>query len=103
MTGNGGMMATMTMELPAVETNLSRKAMLAMLQIKKWAAKKHDKRASQEVATNHGASTLAGAYRKNMLPSQSSALEDVQKACDEARTFHYQNTLPWGQDGSRIL
>jgi hypothetical protein len=98
-------MTSATMELtgPAVETNLSRKAMLAMLQIKKWSAKKHDKRASQEVATNHNASKLAGAYRKNLLPGQSNALEDVQKACDEARTFHYQNTLPWGQDGSRIL
>src|SRR5260221_10855690 len=87
----------------APETNLSRKAMLAMLQIKKWSASKHDKRASREVATNHNASMLAGRYRKHLLPSESNALDDVQKSADDARTFHYANTLPWGQDGSRIL
>lgn len=99
-------MATQAIEMtaPPVETNLSKKAMLAMLQIKKWSASKHDKRATQEVATNHNASSLAGRYRKNLLASKTkNALEDVSQACDEARTFHYQNTLPWGQDGSRIL
>lgn len=100
-------MATATMTAPAaapaVEPNLSRKAMLAMLQIKKWAASKHDKRASQEVATNHNASLEAGRYRKYLLPSQSNALAEVNKAADEARSFHYRMTLPWGQDGSRIL
>lgn len=99
-------MATMTFGAPAVqenETNLSKKAMLARLQVKKWSGSKYDRKVSAEVAANHNATAGAGRYRKNLLGKEKNPLKEVSAACDEARAVHYANTLPWGQDGSRIL
>jgi hypothetical protein len=86
-----------------VQTNLSRKAMLAVLNISRWSARKHDKKVSQEVSENHGANGNVGRYHKRLLPGDSKSLDRVRKSADAARDFHYQNTLPWGQDGSRVL
>lgn len=30
-------------------------------------------------------------------------MRDINRAANEARTFHYKMTLPWGDDGERIL
>jgi hypothetical protein len=87
----------------AVQTNLSRKAMLAVLSISRWTARKHDKKVSQDVKERNGANGNVGRYHKRLLPGDSAALDRVRKAADAARDFHYTNTLPWGQDGSRVL
>lgn len=85
------------------ESNLAKKAMLVSLSIGVWSASKYDKRVSAEVADNHSASQEAGRYRKHLLPPESTSLEQVRQAATAAREWHYDNTLPWGQDGSRIL
>jgi hypothetical protein len=85
------------------DSNLSKRAMLAALSICYWSATKHDKRVSDEVAARHGATINAGKYRKKLLPQDETPLDKVKEIATLAREFHYKNTLPWSQDGSRIL
>ena len=82
-------------------SNLSDKAMLVKLSISKWSARKHDKKVSREVAASHGTAEDRGRYNKVLVAKE--ALQAIQKAESAARTYHYDNTLPWKDDGARIL
>jgi hypothetical protein len=86
---------------PVAEPSLSSRAMLCSLSISMWSARKHDPEASEEIATLHGAKSDAGRYNKMLLPKQ--ALAEIQKIMSEARHEHYFMTLPWGDDGYRVL
>lgn len=96
-------MATTTtlpnMTLPAID--LTSRAMLASLSIKMWSARKHDKRVSAEVAQTHNSSEEMGRFNKSLLPK--GALEEVQKIASAARAEFLRLTLPWENDGQRIL
>ncbi len=83
------------------EPSLSSRAMLCSLSIGVWSARKHDPEASQEIASLHGASSDAGRYNKLLVPRR--ALEEIHKIINEARQEHYFMTLPWGDDGYRVL
>jgi hypothetical protein len=87
--------------LPVTEPSLSSRAMLCSLSISMWSARKHDPEASEEIATLHGAKSDAGRYNKMLLPKQ--ALAEINKLVSEARHEHYFMTLPWGDDGYRVL
>ncbi len=87
--------------LPTAEPSLSSRAMLCSLSISMWSARKHDPEASEEIATIHGAKADAGRYNKVLLPKQ--ALAEIQKIVSEARHEHCFMTLPWGDDGYRVL
>lgn len=82
-------------------TNITESAMLSRLSVSLWTARRHDKRLSDEVATNHGAQSDAGRYNKLLLSKD--ALAETSKIASAAREFHYTNTLPWMDDGYRIL
>lgn len=82
-------------------SNLADKAMLASLSIHQWSAKKHDKKVSQEVATNHGSNVNMGRYNKSLIAKD--ALKEITKIAGAARNQFYELTLPWKDDGSRIL
>jgi hypothetical protein len=75
--------------------------MLCSLSISMWSARKHDPDASQEIAQRHGAQADAGRYHKVLLPK--AALAEVQKIVSEARQDHYFMTLPWDDNGYRVL
>lgn len=81
--------------------NLSEKAMLAKLSISQWSARKHDKGATKEVISNHGAQDGTGKFSKVLI--EKNAIKAIQTASNSARTFHYENTLPWNDSGFRIL
>ena len=49
----------------------------------------------------HGAQTDVGRYNKVLLPKK--ALADLQKIVSEARDAHYFITLPWDDNGYRVL
>lgn len=79
---------------------LTEKALLVSLNIKQWSAKKFDKKATQEVNDNHG-STDAGRFNKALIAKDH--LKEIATVANEARTFHYENTLPWDDNGQRLL
>jgi hypothetical protein len=66
-----------------------------------WSARKHDPEASEEIAQRHGAKPDAGRYHKVLLPK--AALAEIQKIVSEARQEHYFMTLPWDDNGYRVL
>lgn len=84
-------------------SNISTRAMLINLSITSWTARKHDKKITSEVAANHNTSESAGRYNKNLLPMDSATYKAVTQAANAARTAHYEQTLPWSDEGSRIL
>src|ERR1700736_4039183 len=85
-------------------TSLSERAMLASLNIRRWQAALTDKKITAEVATNHAVSEKrAGRYRKNAIDVEAPSFKGVVCAASELRNKHYFYTLPWSQDGARIL
>lgn len=80
---------------------LSEKAMLVKLSISKWSARKLDKKVTREVADKYGTDQDRGRYNKVLLAK--TALEKITQAESKGRTFHYAQTLPWKDDGWRIL
>jgi hypothetical protein len=83
------------------EPSLSSRAMLCALSISMWSAQKHDREASEEIATRHGAQVDAGRYHKVLLPKQ--ALAEIRRIVSDARSEHYFMTLPWDDNGYRVL
>ena len=81
--------------------DLRDKAMLVRLHISQWTARKLDRKVTQEVAQQHGASEDAGRYNKLLVAKEH--LATIAKVANAARTYFYANTLPWNDDGSRIL
>lgn len=82
--------------------SLSDKSLLASLNISQWAARKLDKRETQQLAAKHGTAEGVARVNKALLPG-AAALDKVHKKTGEIRTFFYEQTLPWGMEGSRIL
>jgi hypothetical protein len=79
---------------------LDEKALLVKLSISQWTARKEDKKITKEVETQHNARD-AGRYHKTLIAKEE--IQKLQKISNEARTYHYTNTLPWKDDGERIL
>ncbi len=80
---------------------LAQKAMIVRLSITKWSARKYDRKVSREVADKYGTDQDRGRYNKVLVAQDN--LTAIQKAESATRTFHYDNTLPWKDDGARIL
>jgi len=81
--------------------NITKKAMLVRLSISQWSARRFDFKATHKVIAEYGAKEDAGRFNKLLIDHD--AVKRYQKAANEAREFHYTNTLPWGDDNARIL
>ena len=82
--------------------NLSDRALLVQLSVSQWTARKYDKKATQDVASTYGTTTSAGRYNKALLPAND-MLDRVHKKTTHIRTKFYENTLPWGIEGTMML
>ena len=80
---------------------LNKKAVLVTLSLSTFSPRKTDKRATRQVLTQHAAASDGGRFIKNLLPDE--AIEPIQKLDGELRQFHYDNTVPWGDEGQRLL
>ncbi len=76
--------------------------MLAAVHISVWTATKHDKEVSRQVADQHGAHESAGRYNKKLL-QQAAKLDAIKTLAGQIRTHVYKVTLPWSDEGYRIL
>lgn len=88
------------MTSPAI-SDFAKVSILVSLTIRNYGARKEDKKISKKVAADHGADEDSGNYTKHLVPKD--ALEPVTKAVAALRSFHYENTLPWLDEGVRIL
>jgi len=76
--------------------------MLVELSISSWTARKLDKKVSAEVDVNNSTKTRAGNYNKNLLAG-TGFLDTIIKYQASARNWHVANTLPWADNGTRLL
>lgn len=79
---------------------LHNSAMLATLSISQWTARKYDKKVSAEVEKQHQAKD-AGRFNKMLVAKEH--LDSITKIATACRSYHYKMTLPWGDNGERLL
>lgn len=81
--------------------DIAERAMLVSLSISRWKASKKDREITEAVTQQYQAETSYGSFNKRLMPKE--ALQEVAHAAREARDFHAQETLPWMENGARIL
>ena len=81
--------------------SIASKAMVLNLQIGIWQGYRLDKEASAKVTRDAGASTDAARVNKHLVPKE--ALAPVVTASNAVRTHFYAKTLPWKDNGDRLL
>lgn len=82
--------------------NLNDRALLVQLNVSQWTARKYDKKATQQVADANATGAEAGRYNKSLLP-MNDYLKAVHQKTTEIRKKYYENTLPWGIEGTQLL
>ncbi len=85
----------------ATTNTIQQTAMLFTLNIKQWSAKASDKGAARQLATDKSAVSDAVKVSKQLVFSQ--LTDDIKKLANEARQEFYALTLPWMDDGRRLL
>ena len=78
------------------------KSVLVDVNISVWTGKKMDKKVSQEIDAAKNTKTKAGNYSKHLLAG-TDKLDTVTKMVANVRNWHYAQTLPWSDSGSRLL
>jgi hypothetical protein len=76
--------------------------MLSAVHISIWAAVKHDRKVSRDVANQHGAHEGAGRYNKKLLQG-AEKLDALRTLAGQIRQYFYKITLPWSDEGFRLL
>jgi hypothetical protein len=83
--------------------NLDTCALLVEFSAPVWTARKLDRTTSDEVvATKKAGAKDAARVNKHLLAGRTE-LEDIQKMVTRARTYCYDNTIPWSDAGLRLL
>lgn len=82
-------------------SNIHSHAMLVNLSISVWTARKLDRKASAEIKASHGLQTDSGAYYKSLV--EGGDLAEIKNLAGQIRAEHYRRTLPWLDDGPRVL
>jgi len=81
--------------------DITQKAMLAKHTLRMWSARKRDDMVGNMVADKYSSDREWGRFIKRLISSE--AMNDIRRAGGESRRHHYKWTLPWQDDGSRIL
>ena len=81
--------------------SIATMAMVLNLQIGVWQGYRLDKEASSKVTSEAGADNDAARVNKHLVPK--AALADVVSAANVVRTHLYLKTLPWKDNGDRLL
>lgn len=79
---------------------LSEKALLVNIKINQWSASKLDKNVTRKIEKQHNAHN-AGRFTKALIAETN--LQEIKKIVSSVRGFLYHHTLPWGDNGDRLL
>jgi hypothetical protein len=82
--------------------SIASSAMLVELSISTWTARKLDKKVSTQVDLDNGAKTKVVNANKNLMAG-TGVLDTLVKYAANARAWHISQTLPWTDNGSRLL
>ena len=80
---------------------LAEKAMLAKFNASQWTARRHDKSVTVQTIIANKAHADAGRFHKCLISRDEIKL--IDNIVGMARNWHYHVTLPWSDDGSRLL
>ena len=76
------------------------KAMLVSLKVSTWNPRKYDRQVTADVEEHYN-SKDSGRFNKQLI--NMSDLKEITEVISELRTYHYYNTLPWLDNGTRVL
>jgi len=82
--------------------SIASSAMLVELSISSWTARKLDKKVSAEVDVAKNTKVSAVNVNKNLMAG-TGVLDKIIKYAAGARAWHVAQTLPWSDNGSRLL
>lgn len=80
---------------------LTERAMVMNLSISRWLGQRLDREASQRVTEQAGANADAARVNKHIVPKE--ALAPIQTAANAVRDHFITNTLPWRDNGDRLM
>ena len=80
---------------------IADRAMLVGLTIRQFNPTVTDREITDEVSAAHAISGDMGKYKKNLIVKE--RIKPLTKFAGEVRAEHYRRTLPWCEDGARIL
>jgi len=81
--------------------SLSNKAMLVDLQLSRWSGTKTDQKASKQLVADANAKDGSAIVSKRLVPKE--AFTDIVTACNALRAHMTKHTLPWSDNGQRIM
>lgn len=81
--------------------SIANKAMVVSLQIGMWSGHRLDKEKSAEVTREANAVAGAARVNKHLIPKE--ALAPIAQAAGAVRNHFYSKTLPWKDNGDRLL
>jgi 5-hydroxyisourate hydrolase-like protein (transthyretin family) len=81
--------------------SISNECMIVNLQLGIWQGYRMDKEASAKVTQDAHAHAEAARVNKHLIPKES--LKDIITASSAVRTHFYTSTLPWKDNGDRLL
>lgn len=82
---------------------LSERAMLVSLTIRSWDAKRTDRKGTAEVAATHNVAESKLRLSKDCIDTKAVSYVALKSAITAMRDDHYTLTLPWANDGARVL
>lgn len=82
--------------------SISSSAVLVSLNISVWTGRKLDKQVSAEIDADKHTRVRAGNYHKNLMAGVKE-LDDITKYAAETRNWFTYRTLPWGNEGTKIV
>lgn len=81
--------------------SIVRDALVVNLAIGQWVGQRLDKGASRKVTEDAGADADAARVNKHLVPKET--LLPIQQAATAVRNHYYSKTLPWRDNGDRLL
>jgi len=91
-----------TSALISTAPSISSAAMTVDFNASVWTARKKDHKATAEVEVAHQAEKGVASVSKNLL-GDCEELKAVQKFAANTRNVHYSMTMPWSDNGARLL
>lgn len=80
---------------------LREKAMLVGFTVPQYSGRKLDKNVTYKIEKMYGTKRKAGRWTKYSIPPEE--FKNIEKVASRAIMYNYEQTLPWGQQGQRIL
>lgn len=87
---------------PIESVNIATSSMLVELSISCWTARKLDKKVSEEIDQAKNTKGKAGNYHKHLLAGNPH-LDAVNRYAAKVRLWNTQQTIPWSDNGGRIV